>query len=191
MSTSTVTSPQLGPFGWKAALLGSLLLAALSTVGDLVWALWIPNGRMIHGVVHGAIIFLALGLVLGLAAGGGSAVRRAMSVELVIGVLISASFYPLYRLIGPASLFVTWMALWIATALLDRTLREPRPALGTALLRGTVAAVLSGLAFWAVSGIWTNPAPGGPNLAWHFLCWTFAFLPGFLALLLRRGALHT
>lgn len=174
--------------GMVPALLGAIFLAVLSTVGDLVWALWIPNGRMIHGVVHGAVIFLALGLVLGLAAGGGRAIKRAMAVELVIGVLISASFYPLYPLIGRASLFVTWMALWIATALLDRTLRTPRSSLGNALARGTAAAVLSGLAFWAVSGIWTRPAPGGPNLAWHFLCWTIAFLPGFIALFLRRAS---
>jgi len=43
----------------------------------------------------------------------------------------------------------------------------------------------SGLAFWAVSGIWTRHDPGGPNYAYNFACWTLAFLPGFLALLLR------
>ena len=50
-------------------------------------------------------------------------------------------------------------------------------------MRGVLAALTSGLAFYAISGIWTNPAPGGPNYAYNFLCWTIAFLPGFAALL--------
>jgi hypothetical protein len=40
----------------------------------------------------------------------------------------------------------------------------------------------------SISGIWTRPAPGGPDYPWHFLSWSFAFLPGFLALSLRRTA---
>ncbi len=51
------------------------------------------------------------------------------------------------------------------------------------LLRGVSAAIGSGLAFWAISGIWTDPA-ADPSYLWRFACWTFAFLPGFLALLL-------
>ncbi|MEO1370088.1 MAG: hypothetical protein AAFX50_23140, partial [Acidobacteriota bacterium] len=46
------------------------------------------------------------------------------------------------------------------------------------------AAVGSGLAFWAISDIWTKAQPGGPNYLWHFACWSFAFFPGFAALLL-------
>jgi hypothetical protein len=93
---------------------------------------------------------------------------------------------------GYAAMFVAWMALWAAFGLLSgRFLGEPRQAVGTALARGLVAAVGSGLAFYAISGIWTRPAPGGPDYAYHFLCWTGAFLPGFLALLAgapaRRG----
>jgi hypothetical protein len=48
-----------------------------------------------------------------------------------------------------------------------------------------LAAVGSGLAFWAISGIWTRHEAGGPRYAYNFACWTLAFLPGFLALLLR------
>lgn len=178
--------------GVRAALLGSLFLAILSTMGDWIWAQWIPAGKMIHGVVHGAVIFAALGLVLALAAGGrgaartGGAVGRAVLAELVLGVAISASFYPLYRWVGLASLFITWMALWLGTAMVARWLDADRRSISQALARGSIAAVLSGLAFWAVSGIWTNPASDGPNLAWHLLCWFVAFLPGFAALLVSR-----
>lgn len=87
-------------------------------------------------------------------------------------------------MIGYAAMFVLWMALWAAFGLLQgRGLREPRSSRGEALGRGAVAALGSGLAFYAVSGIWTRPAPGPPDYAYHFYCWTVAFLPAFLALL--------
>ncbi len=172
--------------GVRAALIGSLFLAILSTIGDWIWAQWIPAGKMIHGVVHGAVIFAALGLVLALSSNVRGLMGRAVGAELVLGIAISASFYPLYRWVGLASLFITWMALWLGTALVARWLRAGAHSVVHALIRGTVAAVLSGLAFWAVSGIWTRPDPDGPNLAWHLLCWFFAFLPGFAALLVSR-----
>ena len=43
----------------------------------------------------------------------------------------------------------------------------------------------TGLAFYAISGIWTRPSPDGPNYVRNFLSWTFAFLPGFAALFAR------
>ncbi len=86
-------------------------------------------------------------------------------------------------------MFPAWMAFWIALAFLQgRFLGEPVTSIRGALLRGLVAAVASGLAFYAISGIWTRPAPGGPDYPGHFLSWVFAFLPGFLALALRKVA---
>lgn len=172
--------------GIVPALLGSLLLAAVSTFGDWVWAQWIPRGEMVHGVVHGAAIFAVIGLVLGRFIGRPGITLRAVAVQMLIGALVAASFYPLYRWIGVAALVVTWMALWLLTAFHARHLADPRPPPAAAWVRGAVAAMLSGLAFWAISGIWTNPDPNGPNLAWFFLCWTFAFFPGFLALFVGR-----
>jgi hypothetical protein len=84
-------------------------------------------------------------------------------------------------------MFVLWMALWAAFGLLNgRGLGDPRSSAAAALARGALAAVGSGLAFYAISGIWTRPRPGGPDYVYHFLCWTVAFLPGFIALLARR-----
>jgi hypothetical protein len=51
-----------------------------------------------------------------------------------------------------------------------------------ALVRGALAAVGSGMAFWAVSGMWTDPAFAGGFVV-RFVYWTFAFIPGFAALL--------
>ena len=178
--------------GVGTTLMATLLLAVLSTLGDWIWERFIPRGQMIHGVVHGAVIFAAIGLALGLAAGGRSAVGRGVAFQTLFGIAISASFYPLYGLVGGAALFVTWVALWLLTGLLHRHLanlasphEEKRP-LGQALARGGAAALLSGLAFWSISGIWTAPNPEGPNYLWHLLCWFWAFLPGFGALCLRQ-----
>jgi len=180
------------PFeGFQASLLGALLLGLLSTLGDWIWALWIPAGKVIHGVVHGAVIFAAIGLVLSLEAqrrgGSPGSTLRAVGSQIVLGVLVSASFYPLYSILGAAALLITWMGLWLGTAGIRRWIDPYPEGLGKTALRGFAAAILSGLAFWAVSGIWTNPPPTGPNLPWNFLCWTFAFLPGFLSLFFRKA----
>jgi hypothetical protein len=171
--------------GVVEAVSGALLVAALSTLGDFVWARFIPAHRPLFGLLHGTALCLAIGSFLG-------AVRRHPLRGALVGALIglgaAGGYYLLARVMGYAAMFVLWMALWAALGLLaGRGLGEPRSATGEALLRGGLAAVASGLAFYAISGIWTRPAPGGPDYAYHFLCWTVAFLPGFLALLARRA----
>jgi hypothetical protein len=51
-----------------------------------------------------------------------------------------------------------------------------------ALLRGIAAAVLSGVAFYDISGIWTSHSAQGPNYIVNFASWCVAFLPGFVCL---------
>jgi hypothetical protein len=170
--------------GIGSAVAGSLALAALSTVGDWIWARYVPRHRPLYGLIHGGLLCLAIGLVLGLPRR--HAARGALG-GVLIGLGAAGSFYLLAGAIGYAAMFVLWMALWAAFGLLaGRGLGEPRTRTREALLRGVLAALASGLAFYAISGIWTRPAPGGPDYAFHFLCWTAAFLPGFLALLARR-----
>jgi hypothetical protein len=105
-----------------------------------------------------------------------------------VGLAAAGSFYALAPVLGYRAMFVSWMALWIGFALLDARVLRGLRAYGEALTRGVLAAVGSGLAFYAISDIWLRPPPGGPRYAHHFLCWTAAFLPGFLALLLGRRA---
>jgi hypothetical protein len=175
--------------GLAASLVGALLLAALSTLGDFVWARWVPEHRMGFGLAHGTLLLLALGLYLGLVRR--RAARGALSGA-IVGLLAAASFYALAPLLGFGAMFVSWMALWLGFAYVDARLGgavRPRAV----LVRGLLAAVGSGLAFYAISGIWTNHSPAGPNYPYNFLCWTIAFLPGFAALLLghdiaSRGA---
>jgi hypothetical protein len=75
--------------------------------------------------------------------------------------------------------------LWILLAALDgRWLRAPsvRPW-SSVLIRGTIAAVTGGLAFYLVMGVLWGRAPAeGRNYLLQFLAWAFAWAPGVLAL---------
>ena len=161
------------------AIVASIAIAALSTVGDFVWATWVPQHLMIVGLVHGTALFCAIGLVLGVAAGrpGAGAFGGA-----VIGAAAAATFYLASPLIGYSAMFVVWFGIWGALGLwYGRLAGVSRP-----LLRGAIAAVASGLAFYAISGIWTPFDPQGWDYAIHFAAWTVAYLPGFAALLIRQ-----
>ena len=168
-------------------LVAALVLGALSAFGDWVWSRYIPDGAVIPGVVHGILVFFVLALVLGWAAGRRAAVVRLVLALPVAGLIIAAAFYPLAYLLGyVGALLVTWVAMWLTLAVLQRWAHGVE-SLAAALLRGAIGAVGSGLGFWAISGIWTAPDPQ-PNYVLRFLLWSFAFLPGFLGLLLGRRA---
>ena len=170
--------------GIPAAILGTLLLAALMTFGDFLWARFVTAHRAVLGLLHGLVLCLAIGLYLGVPR------RRALTGALggaAIGLGAAVFFYALAPLLGDGAMFPAWMAFWIALAFLQgRAMGEPTASLTEVVVRGLVAAVLSGLAFYAISGIWTKPSPGGPDYARHFGSWVIAFLPGFLALGVRR-----
>jgi hypothetical protein len=164
-----------------AALAGALLLGALSTLFDFAWARLALPHRAAFGLAHGTLLLLALGLYLG--ALRGRPAPGAASGALV-GLLAAASFYALAPFLGYAAMFASWMALWVGFALVDARLAGAA-ATRAVLVRGSLAALGSGLAFWAISDVWLKPRPGGPRYAWNLACWTFAFLPAFAALLVR------
>ena len=166
--------------GLGAALLGALTLGALNTLGDFVWARFVTVHRTVYGLAHGTLLLMAVGLYLGVLRG--RAALGALAGALV-GLLAAASFYVLAPLLGYSAMFASWMALWIGFALVDARLRGLAALSRSVLVRGLAAALGSGLAFWAISGIWTHHSPDGPRYAYNFVCWTFAFLPGFAALL--------
>ena len=155
---------------------GALLLAAVSTIGDFIWAHFSLEHRPVYGLIHGTLLCSVIGLYLGLLR---KSLVRGMLGGAAIGFGAAAGFYGLARFAGMAAMFPLWMALWMGFALLD----AGAAGIKKSLLRGAIAAVASGLAFYAISGIWLGREPGGPNYAFNFLSWTVAFLPGFLALL--------
>ena len=159
----------------------SLALGAVMTIGDVAWAQFGIRHRVVAGVIHGAVMCLCLGLAIGLRC------RRplpALVAGPLIGVAAAASFYVLAPALQWGAMFPAWMLLWILFALLQQWL-DRRESMLTAFVRGLGAAVASGVAFYLVSGMWTSEH-GAPNVLRHFASWSYAFLPGFLALFLSR-----
>jgi hypothetical protein len=164
------------------ALVGAIVLGILSTFYDFLWAHFEVRHKAINGLVHGMTLLSVAGLVLAwptrrLAAGlGGGAVA---------GLIAAASFYAFYPLLGYLwAIVAAWMLLWLLFGALEAWLRGAPILESPVLLRGVTAAVLSGAAFYLVSGMWTDHS--APNYLRHLASWTFAFFPGFAALLWRR-----
>jgi hypothetical protein len=161
----------------RGALIASALLAVVATLGDFVWEYWNIRHTATYGVIHGAAFCLAIGAAIGVRAG-----RPWFGILAgpLIGVFAAGVFYMLAPALRMNAMFPAWMLFWVCFAFLQRQLRD-EPA-WRALARGLAAAVLSGIAFYLVSGIWTDRANGGPNYLRNLLSWAFAFFPGFASL---------
>ena len=81
-----------------------------------------------------------------------------------------------------------FVGLWVALGLLNGRVLQSHDTLGAVLVRSVLAAIGSGLGFYAISGIWFPFHPRGWDYAIHFAYWTVAYLPGFAALLVRQSA---
>ena len=165
-----------------AAIGSALFLGAVMTVGDFVWEYFGLRHSVWSGVAHGAVMCLCIGAVTGAYAGRAAA---GIVAGPFIGAFAAAAFYAIAPTLGWGAMLPAWMLFWICFTLLQHVLRRSE-LFNRALGRGVLAALLSGLAFYAISGIWTRPAPGGPNYLVHFVYWSFAFLPGFLVLFVGR-----
>ena len=169
--------------GLAPALTAAAILGAVSTLGDWIWQRYIPDGAVVPGLAHGVLFFLVMAAVLARVSNPAVAMGRLMATLPPAGLLIAASFYPLAGFAGYlGALLITWVLMWLSLALLHRWARRGQEPLSVPLIRGGLAALGSGLAFWTVSGLWTEP-PLETGYLVRFLFWTFAFLPGFLALL--------
>lgn len=164
------------------AVMASIGLGAVMTIGDWAWAALELRHRVAYGLIHGALMCLCLGLAVGVRAGRPAGAALAGPV---IGVIAAASFYAMAPMLRWNAMFPAWMLLWMLFALLQQRLSR-KESTAIALARGVAAALVSGAAFYAISGIWVNDSHTDPNLLRHFGAWTVAFLPGFVALFLRR-----
>ena len=168
------------------AVVAALVMGAVSTLGDFVWAALQLRHQPAYGLIHGVVICACIGALIGLRE------RRllpALAAGPIVGLIAAGGFYVLAPWLRYSAMFPMWMLFWICFALLQDRLNAPGRH-GLAVARGLVAALLSGAAFYAISGIWTNPSPGGPNYLRHFLSWSFAFFPGFAALFVGRGTVR-
>jgi hypothetical protein len=161
----------------KNALISTVVVALVATFGDWIWATFLSRHLMAAGVVHGALLCLSMGAMVTLPAGR---VARGAAAGLGIGVVAAGLFYALAPLLRMRAMFVAWFALWMMLAWL-----VPGTSLARAWhqsIRGLLAGIASGLAFYAVSGMWTRWDPATVNYLDHFARWVIAFAPGFLAL---------
>jgi hypothetical protein len=167
----------LGP-----ALVGSMLLAVLSTVADYVWFLDIPQHQVSSGMIHGSVLFAALGGYLGWRKG--KAVAGAIG-GLLSGMLAALSFYALAPIGGYSMMLVSWLLLWIMLAALQSHL-DGRVDLARAVGRGTVVSIAAGLGFAVVLfQLYRGWPPAEFPVFRHLVAWSMAYLPGLYVLLKR------
>lgn len=167
----------LGP-----AVIGSVLLAILSTIADYVWFLGIPQHQVSSGAIHGAMLFAALGAYLGFRKGKTAAGAIG---GLVSGLAAALSFYVLAPLGGYNIMLVSWLLLWICLAALQTYLDgrfDAAKAIARGIITAIVAAVGFGLVLFQLYGHWPPQAFSFPV---HFVAWTLAYMPGLHVLLKR------
>ena len=177
----------------RNAIVGALLIAAVSTLGDFVWAGLRLRHHVTYGLAHGAILFLCMGAYFGSLQG--KALIGAM-YGTAIGLAAAGSFYVLAPVAGYSVMFFVWAFVWIALAVLvgsavaasplRRNRRVAEWIWRETLTRGVLAMIGSGLGFYLISGIWRPFDPEGWDYGVHFVSWAIAYLPGFLALLVSR-----
>jgi hypothetical protein len=165
----------------------AVFVALVATLGDYIWFEFGVRHTALNGVIHGAVLLLAVGLVIGQQKG--EMIRGAIGGVLA-GVAGAMAFYAVSSVTGYLSaLIAAWVFMWIVLAAVSAWVRGGLLRLWEWMAPGLIAAVGSGIAFYLVSGIWTDPVRGATrNYLWHLAAWTFAWAPGIIALTWpRRG----
>jgi hypothetical protein len=166
-------------------IVGILVVALVSTLGDFVWYHFGVQHRALAGILHGAVLLMSVGGVLGVAA---NRFTRGLPLGVLAGVGGALAYYALVPLIGRSAMIASWVAVWLILAFLaGRVLR--RTPLAEIVVRGLIAAVLGGIAFYLVVGLlWGRPAGAERNYLVQFAAWAFAWAPGILALTVKRSS---
>jgi len=164
------------------AVVGSLLLAALSTVADYVWFLNIPQHQVTSGAIHGASLFAALGWYLGWRKGKAGA---GLIGGVLSGTIAALSFYALAPIGGYSMMLVSWLLLWIMLAALQ-TYLDGRLDMAKAVGRGIITSIAAALGFVVVLfQLYRGWPPETFPAFKHFVAWAMAYLPGLYVLLKR------
>jgi hypothetical protein len=165
---------------------GILVVALVSTLGDYVWYEFGVRHRVVVGILHGAVLLMAVGGVVGMAA-------RRVGAGLPIGAAAGVGGAIAYYLIdmvtrGSVAMIAAWAVCWLLLAVGEgRLLQRPLRPWTEVVVRGVLAAILGGLAFYAVVNIlWGRPPAGGRNYLLQFAAWTVAWAPGITALVAGR-----
>ncbi len=174
------------------SLIGAVLMALITTAGDYAWFEFGIKHNPIAGIIHGVVLMGSLGAFL-----GGLSRRIGLGAlgGVVAGALGALTFYALWRVLGWGAMFAAWSLVWLGLAAFDGlvlrragavNLRESLAHAGSAwIVRGLIAAIAGGIAFYAVSSVWTAHEEN-PNYGWHFVAWLIAWWPGLAALTFGR-----
>lgn len=164
------------------ALVGSVLLATLSTIADYIWFLDIPGHQVLSGSIHGASLFAALGAYLGWRKGK---LLIGLLGGLASGLVAALSFYALAPLGGYNMMLVSWLILWVMLAGLQ-TYLDGRFDVARTLGRGLITAIVAALGFGVVLfQLYRGWPPETFSVFKHFVAWSMAYLPGLYVLLKR------
>lgn len=167
-------------------VVGILGVALVATLGDFTWYTLNVRHSIVTGIIHGAVLLTVVGAVLGFDAGK---VVKGLPIGAVAGVGGALIYYLLVALVDRrtygAAIPASWVGMWLLVALLDgRWLRAPqRRPWGEIAIRGVLAALLSGIAFFLVMNtLWGRPPATGRNYLVQFAAWVVAWAPGLLVL---------
>ena len=140
---------------------GILGVALVATLGDYTWYTLHVRHTMLAGVIHGAVLLTAVGAVLGLDA---RRVSKGLPIGALAGVGGALAYYLLVAVVDRrpygVAIPAAWVTLWLLLAVLDgRWLRAPaRRSWPAITMRGVLAAVFSGVAFFLVMNtLWGRP----------------------------------
>jgi hypothetical protein len=185
-----------------AVLVGALLVAAIATAGSMFSPHVPAQYRAVYQLGFYFAWFLTIGGVIGAASGK---TLRGLAAGFVAGLaafgLLGGTAYVIRHVIGlPAEagtrraisivLFaVIWIVIWCVLSLFNaRVLRANKGSWGAAIVRGTIAAILSGAAVILITmdrpgDLRTNPTR---RFLFTFVGWTLAIGPGLAAVVGER-----
>ena len=164
---------------------GILVVAAAATAADWIWYTYGVRHSLTAGLIHGALLLTLVGGALGTAAGRP---LRGLPIGALSGIAGALAYYAFAAIGGGvygAAIPAAWFVMWLVLAIFEgRWLRAPaRRTWRSISVRGVLAAMLSGIAFYLVlRTLWGAPPPDGRNYAFQFVAWAFAWAPGMLAL---------
>ena len=170
--------------GIRDAVIGALVTAVVSTAGDYLWKNVLPHGQPVYWFSHAIVLFVAVGASLGwptrkpLAGAIGAA---------LVGCAATLGFYFLQPLMGYSAMFPLFFGMWLGLGVLTGRVLQSGVRTTEVLARSAMAAIGSGLGFYAISGIWMPFKPHGWDYAKHFVYWTIAYFPAFAALLIQNN----
>lgn len=170
-----------------ALITGILFVAAVATAGDYIWYEFGVRHRVLIGILHGAVLLMAVGGVVGLSA---RRIAAGLPIGAAAGIGGALTYYALDTATrGIVAMVAAWVICWLILAVGEgRLLQRPPRSWTEVVTRGVLASILAGVSFYAVVGLlWGRPPAGGRNYLVQFAAWTIAWAPGILALLVGRS----